>query len=313
MIYFLYGEDDFRIKQRLDSLRIGLLKTDANLDIQIRDAANLSAADLNDLVMTQSLLSNSKMIVINHPIEEGAEGFRNGLISLLANPLPAGVVLVLVEPQPDQRAKLFKLLNKFIAEAYPLLKVPEARKWLQDRAKSDGIKLDVAAVNLLADNFGDDLWRMSSELDKLSTFARGALIDKSTIDLLTPRALADNIFATIEALAKKNFALANQLINRQLLLGMAEQQLIAMIAYQFRNIVLLRAWLDKGVKPGELAAKTQLHPYVVQKTAEISRQFSILELAKVFHLLQRVDAAIKTGKTPPRVGLDILTAQVVSA
>ena len=313
MIYFLYGEDDFRIRQRLAELRSGLLKTDANLDIQIKEAAGLTAVDLNSLVMTQSLLSISKLIVINQPIEGGTDDLRSGLVELLGRPLPEGVVLVLVERQPDQRTKLFKLLNKFMAEAYPLLRVPEVKKWLQNQASARGVRIDDAAAGILVENFGDDLWRMSHELNKLSTFTANQPITVATVNQLTPRSLTDNIFATIEALAKKNLSLANQLINRQLLLGMAEQQLIAMIAYQFRNIVLIRAWLDQGIKPTDLAAKTGLHPYVVQKTAELSRRSSISELARVFYLLQRVDTAIKTGKTPPRVGLDILTAQVVSA
>jgi DNA polymerase-3 subunit delta len=312
MIYFFYGEDDFRIKQRLAELRAGLCKTDINLDVQSRDAADLTVAELSSLVMTQSLLSASKLIVINQPITNSADSLRDGLVELLTHPTPEGVVLVFIESQPDQRTKLFKLLNKFIVEAYPLLRMPEAKRWLQDRARAQGVELDAAAAAALVENFGDDLWRMSSELNKLATFTDGKLIVKATIDQLTPRSLTDNIFSTIEALAKKNLALANQLINHQLLLGMPEQQLIAMIAYQFRNIVLIRAWLDQGVKPSDLAAKTGLHPYVVQKTAELSRRFSISELAKVFYLLQRVDTAIKTGKTPPRVGLDILTAQVVS-
>ncbi|MBN2585549.1 DNA polymerase III subunit delta [Patescibacteria group bacterium] len=313
MIYFLYGEDDFRIKRRLIELRTGLFKTDANLDFQIKEAANLTAADLNSLVMTQSLLSASKLIVVSQPIKDSSEDLRKGLTELLARPVPDGVVLVFIETQPDQRTKLFKLLNKFVAESYPLLRVPEAKRWLQEQAQKRGVKIDITAVSMLAEDFSDDLWRMSSELDKLATFTGNKLITSDSIEQLTPRPLTDNIFLTIEALAKKNFALANKLINRQLLLGMAEQQLIAMIAYQFRNIVLIRAWLDQGVKPSELPTKTQLHPYVVQKTTELSRQFSISDLSKIFYLLQRVDAAIKKGITPPRVGLDILTAQLVNA
>jgi DNA polymerase III subunit delta len=313
MVYFFYGEDDFRISQRLTALRAGLLKSDPNLDVVNRDASNLTSAELANLVMTQSLLSSSKLIIINRPFEDDAEGMREGLAKLLAQPLPEGVVLVLIDSQPDQRTKLFKLLNKFIAEPYHSLKAPEAKQWLAQQAKAQGININTEAATTLANSFGNDLWRMSNELNKLELFAGGRLIDQSTVDLLTPRPLADNIFLAIEALAKKNFAVANQLINRQLILGMPEQQLLAMIAYQFRNIVLIRGWLDRGTKLADLAAKTQLHPYVVQKTAELARRFSIPELAKVFYLLQRVDAAIKTGKTPPRVGLDILTAQIVSA
>ena len=313
MVYFFYGEDDFRITQRLSALRAGLLATDANLDVVDRSAEGVTATELCSLVLTQSLLSNSKLIVINQPIENGTEEFRDGLVKLLAQPLPEGVVLVLIERQPDQRTKLFKLLNKFIAESYHPLKAPEAKQWLRQQAKARGANISPEAVDELVSSFGHDLWRMNNELNKLELFVSGGEIDRSVVDLLTPRPLTDNIFLAVEALAKKNFALSNQLINRQLILGMSEQQLLAMIAYQFRNIVMIRGWIDRGVKLTDLPAKAQLHPYVVQKTAELARRFSVPELAKVFYLLQRVDAAIKTGKTPPRVGLDILTAQIVSA
>lgn len=313
MIYFFYGEDDFRIKQRLNELKAGLQQADANLDVQIRPAAELRLADLQNLTVTQSLLTQSQLIVVQEPISAGSEELREDLLTWLDQPLPDEVTLVFTERQPDQRTKLFRRLNQFMAEAYPPLRAPEANRWLQQQAARRGVKIEAAAATLLTDSFSDDLWRMSQELDKLALFSAGRPIDKKMVDELVPRPLTDDIFATIEALARKNLASANQLINRQLILGMPEQQLLAMIAYQFRNLVLIKSWLDRGTKASDLAAKTQLHPYVVQKTTELARRFSLSELARIFYLLQRVDSAIKKGLTTPRVGLDILTAQVVSA
>lgn len=313
MIYFFYGEDDFRLKQRLNELKGGLLKADPNLDVQARSAAELRLPDLHNLVLTQSLLTRSKLIVVEDPISAGSEEFRDELLDWLPSSLPEGVVLVFIERQPDQRTKLFKQLSKFVVGAYPRLREAEARQWLEREADRRGAKIDAEAVTFLADTFNDDLWRMTAELNKLTLFSSGQLINKKMVDEIVPQTLTDDIFATIEALAKKNFALANKLINRQLLLGMAEQQLLAMIAYQFRNLVLIKSWLTKGTKVSALSSATQLHPYVVQKTTAWAQRFSLPELARIFYLLQRVDSAIKKGLTPPRVGLDILTAQVVSA
>ncbi len=161
-------------------------------------------------------------------------------------------------------------------------------------------------------DFSNDLWRLSKETEKLAMFSPGQIVDKNTVEKVVPQILNDNIFATIDALAKRNAKLANKLINTQLSLGMNEQQLLTMIAYQFRNMVLIKSLTEQGIGEGRLASVSKLHPYVVQKTRVFIKDFSAAKLSKVFSILHKVDVAIKTGKTPPQVGLDILTAQVMS-
>ena len=116
----------------------------------------------------------------------------------------------------------------------------------------------------------------------------------------------------IDALANKNLPVANKLINVQLALGMTETELLTMMAYQFRNILWVKSLQDQKLASAQIIERTKLHPFVVQKSLAFAKGFSFAQLQRIFYLLQRVDLAMKSSQTPPKVGLDILAAQIVS-
>lgn len=316
MIYFLYGTDSFRLHQRVRELKDALISASPSLDYQRLDASNLTTSDFTSAILSQSLLASQKLVIIDNLISRGSDELKESMKAWLEgpDPLPDEVVVVFQEvDEPDKRTRLFKLLSGFRAEHYEPLKLSAAQNWLSSRVDKLGLKLSADVSAALVENFSGDLWRLDQELQKLFWFSGGKTIDKVVMEQLVPHQLNDNIFQTIDALANQDLRLANRLINSQLALGANEQQLLAMIAYQFRNIILVTALTHQGIPFSNLAAKSQLHPYVVKKTAAFAKNFSLEQLSRVFQILHRVDTAIKNGKTPPGVGLDILTAQIVSS
>lgn len=320
MIYFFYGTDLFRMHQRILQLRKELLssgdfgRVDRGLDYQALDALGLSFANFISVVSTQSLLTSRKMIVIEDLIANGSEGLKESIISWLDRPPNEIVIIFRENNNPDQRTRLFKALSSFQVEHYGPLRPAQVHHWLDAEARRLELKLSFPASQMLARNFSNDLWRLSKELEKLSSFSgRDKVVDEKILIQLVPPVLNDNIFQTIDALAKKDLALANRLINIQLTIGMNEQQLLVMIAYQFRNTALVKALIDRGVSEKNLAAVSRLHPYVAKKVAGFARGFSSSQLSRIFYIIHKVDIAIKNGRTPPRVGLDILMAQVANS
>ena len=309
MIYFIHGTDNFRINQRIKELRAG----NPDADYQTLNAKGLSFVDFNNVVSTQSLLSPHKIVVVEDIVSEGSEELRKEVVSWLDKNVFGEIMIIFREDgEPDRRTTLFKRLNKSITEQYNKLKPVQAKQWLKEQSNNLNLQLTPEASEVLLRDFSNDLWRLTKETEKLSMFSEGQVIDKAMINKLVPQMLDDNIFDTMDALAKKNIKLANKLINTQLALGMNEQHLLTMIAYQFRNMVLIKSLTEQGIGEGKLASVAQLHPYVVQKTKSFIKDFSTLKLSKIFSILHKVDVAIKSGKTPPQVGLDILTAQIIS-
>jgi len=221
MIYFIHGTDNFRINKRIKELRTG----NQDADYQVLNAKGLSFVDFNNVVSTQSLLSPHKIVVVENIVKEASEELRKEVVSWLGKNVFDEIIVIFKEDgEPDRRTKLFKTLSKSITEQYDKFKPVQARQWLKDQSNSLNLQLAAEASEMLLRDFSNDLWRLTKETEKLAMFSEGQTIDGAMVKKLVPQVLDDNIFATIDALAKKNVGLANKLINTQLALGMNEQQ-----------------------------------------------------------------------------------------
>jgi len=314
MIYSLFGSDEFRIQERLRALKTEAENNAPSLDYSFIEASKCSWGELANLVEAQSLISAQRFLVIQNLIAEGQPEVQAWVAKWLAS-LPSGdaMTIVFIETQvPVKKGALSRQLANYPTEIYEPLNFTQTKTWLQAELRSRGLRVDPAVIEYLLTNCGSDVRRLSNELDKLAAFAPGQTINKSMVEQLVVPLLHDNIFQMIDALAHKNLPLANQLINSQLVLGAAEGELLAMIAYQFRNILLVQSLRNQKLSPAQIVAQTKLHPFVVRKSWEFARDFSLPQLQRIFYLLQKIDLAIKQNQTPPRVGLDILMAQIVS-
>jgi DNA polymerase-3 subunit delta len=83
-----------------------------------------------------------------------------------------------------------------------------------------------------------------------------------------------------------------------------------MIAYQFKNLLIVKELAQKGLMYASIVKKSGLHPFVVKKTYYLCNQFSFEELKKIYHNIFRVDLDIKTGKIEPEMALDLLVAKI---
>ena len=52
------------------------------------------------------------------------------------------------------------------------------------------------------------------------------------------------------------------------------------------------------------------HPYVIKKTIQQARSFSLSELKKIYQKIFQVDLGIKTGKIEPETALDLFVAEI---
>ena len=314
MIYSLFGSDEFRIQERLRALKTEAENNAPSLDYSFIEASKCSWGELASLVEAQSLISAQRFLVIQNLIAEGQSEAQTWIAKWLAS-LPSGdaITIVFIETQvPLKKSALSRQLASYPTEIYEPLNLAQAKAWLQTELHSRGLQTAAPVTEYLLANFGSDVRRLGNELDKLAAFAPGQTIDKSMVKQLVVPALHDNIFQMIDALAHKNLPLANQLINSQLVLGTAENELLAMIAYQFRNILLVQSLRNQKLSPAQIVAQTKLHPFVVRKSWKFAQDFSLSQLQRIFYLLQKIDLAIKQNQTPPKVGLDILMAQIVS-
>ena len=83
-----------------------------------------------------------------------------------------------------------------------------------------------------------------------------------------------------------------------------------MIAYQFKNLLIIKELQEAQNPYGVIAKKAGLHPFVVQKSYSLCNQFSIEQLKKIYQKIFQIDLDIKTVKIESETALDLLLAEI---
>jgi len=311
MIYFIYGQDSHRVKGKVEEIILGYKKVhESGLNLIYIDAVEKSFGDLCNNLKITSMFAEKKLIIVKNVFENLK--FQEAFVENIKNLEDSKDIIVISEPTaPDQRTKFFKALLKNVkCQEFEFLQPAMLRKWIIQEFEKNNIKVNMDALDLMISRVGGDLWQMVNEVKKLSNFKLGGIVDKKDVELLVGSNIENDIFKTIDALVSKDKKLALSLLHKHLDDGEAPLKLLAMISYQFRNLLVIRELQDMGLPYAAAVKKSGLHPFVAQKIFYIANQFSMLKLKKIYQKIFQVDSDIKTGKVEPETALDLLLASI---
>ena len=319
MIYFIYGEDSYRSKRKLEEIIEGYKKAHkSGLNLVWIDAnkpfgnaqGKQDFEDFYNYLKITSMFAEKKLLILKNIF--GDAKFQEEFSEIIKNLEDMKDIVVVYENEaPDQRTKFFKILQKSAkCQEFNHLQPAMLRKWIVQEFEKNKIEIDINAQNLLLSFVGNNLWQMANEINKLSNYRRGGVVRKEDVELLIKPNIENDIFKTIDALASKDKKQALSLLHKHLDNGDNSLYLLSMIAYQFRNFLVIKE-LQNAQKPYNLIAKISgLHPFVVQKSYYLCNQFSIEQLKKIYKKIFQVDSDIKTGKIEPETALDLLVAEI---
>ena len=111
-------------------------------------------------------------------------------------------------------------------------------------------------------------------------------------------------------MAQKNKKEAFSLLHKHIENGDNALYLLSMIAYQFKNLLIIKELIEKRLPYAVVSKNSGLHPFVVKKTYYLCGQFSFNELKKIYQKIFQADLDIKTGKIDPELTLDLLVSEV---
>jgi len=307
MIIFFYGEDTFRMRQKLRELKEKFVTASlGDTNLAVLDGERITYDEFVRQILAMPFLSKTRLVIVENLLrkakkdvaEKIPEGFKK---------MTASTVLVFVEEGiPDRRTALFRKLSKEKVEEFKLLEPESLRRWIKKEVETRGGTIDSAAILKLAEFVGNDLWRMTNEIDKLIAF--GPKITHQNIEILVNPQIQANIFNLIDAMAQKNIKLANKELYRLLNSGANELYILTMIIYQYRNLLIIKDLGErlKNTNRWALAKKAGLHPFVIQKSLAVLPKYSLDQLKNVYGILQDFDVRMKTGKIESRVALELL-------
>ncbi len=311
MIIFLYGQDSYRSKQKLDEIIDHYKKAGkSGLNLTSIDAKEADFSDFYDALKISPMFSETKLVVLKNLFSN--KSFQEDFLEEVKTLQTLKDVVVVYENEaPDQRLRLYKsLLKDCKCQEFALLDNKNLKVWAQKEFEKNHAKINADALDLLVGYVGSNGWQLSNEIKKLADFKNSLVVRKDDVALLVKPNIEADIFNTIDSLAEKNKERALRLLHTHIDNGDNPLYLLSMIGYQFRNLLLVKELSEKGLMYASIVKKSGLHPFVVKKTYFQCRQFSFSDLKAIYRKIFAMDSAIKIGKIEPETALDLLVSQI---
>lgn len=341
MIYLLHGSDELLRSERLAAIRAALGPPElAELNTSWLDGRKTSVAEVCYHCDVVPFLTPRRLVIVSGLLarlrrrpagkkgetpEKGeadqgsprADAERDALLGYLPS-LPDVSDLVLVEAETLARhERAFKELA-LLAEAgraeIVLCEPPEERDlpdWVGRRARIKGGAIEREAAFDLAASIGRNLRLLDNELDKLIAYRGGAgPVRREDVRLLVPYLQEASIFDMVDAIGQQDASKAVRLLGELERDGAAPLYLLSMIVRQFRILVQVSDLMGRGLGKEEIAKAIGLHPFPTQKAMQQCHRWRMEDLEAVYVRLLETDLAIKTGKMPDDLALELLVVEL---
>jgi DNA polymerase-3 subunit delta len=315
MLIFLYGEDSFRSKRKLQEIIEEYKKVHKNgLNLTIIDCQSADFEDFKREIETVSMFKEKKLIILKNAFS--AVEFEKSLLDCKNNLLKdkENIIVFFEDGKADSRKSFFKFLEKNSkSQEFKSLSALQLLAFAKKEFEKYGVKIQNEALGQLVIFCGSDLWRLFNEIKKLAAFKvkdKIREVNLKDVELMVNSEIETDIFKTIDAIARKNKKQALGLLYSHLEDGDSVPYLLSMINFQFRNLLLIKDLLEKRTQYHLIAQKSGIHPFVVRKSYELCEKFTLPEIKKIYQKIFEADINIKTGKIEPQTALDLLIAGI---
>lgn len=322
MIILVYGDDSFRVQEKVTELRAAFTKkfdpTGINLSV-FPDAktGKMDPAEVIRSAMSFPFLAERRMVIARDLIASTKK--ENDWADNL-DKIPAATIFIMwetLEPKALEKKPLFKKL-KDLAEAhfypFPKLEGSALSKWTAGRVVERGGTIAPEALRALIERAGEDLWQLDGEIQKLIAYADGEQITKEMVDKLVRTSFDSNIFALMDAVSSHRAAQVLQLLEEERASGAADGYIFSMLLRQVRILLSVRLCLDENPRANssDIATALDLHPFVAGKALQQARGVSTNKLRLVHDLLYTFDVGMKTGKYSDKISVDLAVVKLLS-
>ncbi len=314
MIIFLYGEESFRLRERLKQLKKAFAEKYDRSHMVTLEGRGLTVGDFHNAVSSLGLFSDKRFIVVDGLLRQQKskkilDDFYNYLTQ---KTLPEDSVVVFAEdcePAEKPHAMWKVLLAGKHVTHFAQLSASLAHDWAVRQAAELGCAIEPDALRYVTLCTGNDLWALHHEIHKLCLGSTASVITMAQARSVVRSPFDENIFHFIDALSQRNASLSLRLLEDQFAAGAETPMLLGHLSRQFRLLAHLRS-LPENMKETDVQKCVGVHPYVLRKTRAFTTFFSPADLQRIFGDLVEVDRRLKTTSVDPKAALVAFVASV---
>ena len=310
-IFLFTGEESYLIHEQISGWKKAFVEKHGDINFAALDSGEIPINDIILQTEAMPFLGDKRLIFIyglpDAPKTRNAGKVTNKdekreldleKLEKALDDIPETTIMVFVQSKPDKRKSFYKnLVKKAELKEFKQLQGSDLIKWVQKMTKQKGNNISSSDAEFLIGLAGSDLWRLSHEIEKITSYADEKEIDKKIINHLVIPTLEANIFHFTDALGAKNHKTAIQDLHKIISSGDSLCQVFYMIVRQFRLLLQVGGYteLNPSASSATIASMLKIHPFVAKNTLTQSRHFKISELKKAYQSLLDIDIALKTS------------------
>ncbi len=293
-LYLFFGEEDFLIEERIAEMKKGV--SNPSMNVEQIDGEEPDLAEIISALQTQPLLTGEKLLIIRN-VDLKSKVWDEILPSLKI--IPQGTTVVFWASSVSRASKLYKLVDD-IGEVYEFKSFADWQQdqvisWITRRVSSLGKEIDYEAAEQFQDICGNNLHKLSSEIDKLLTYVgdQRKIKKEDVLALASPGEISE--FALSDALMQKN--LKKSLAAFQILYKNKADlfRILSLLAANYRTILQIKEFAGFKRNAKKIAETVGANPYFVRKCMEKEKNFEVEELKRNLELILDTDLKLKSG------------------
>ena len=316
-IYFLQGEESFYIDQVSNYIENNLLSdAEKGFNLTIMYGKDCKMHEVLTNAKRFPMMSERQVVIVKeaHLLDDfKKEEGRTLLEAYIVNPSTTTVLLFCYKyGKLNGSTKLAKALKKnatvMVSDKLREYKVPA---WIIAYLSNKGYKITEMASRLLADHIGNNLERLSNEIDKLLiNHQRDLTIDEEAIEKNIGISKDYNVFELQSAILNRDVLKANKIVKY---FGANPKDhhpipIIALIYGLFSKLVVTHQTSDKSQQ--NLARVIRVNPYFVKDYLLGIKNYPLYKVLNNIEFIHQADLQIK-GVDSPAISDENILKQLV--
>ena len=310
-IYYLHGEEAFFIDQISKAIETTVL-TEAERDFNqtIVYGRETDVSTIISMAKRFPMMASHQVVIVKE-----AQHLKriDDLLSYAENPQPSTILVFCHKyGKLDGRKKISQKIKKSF-ELFESKKLFDNQipTWISNHLKMKGFGITPTATMMLSEYLGNDLSRITNELEKLLIDAKSdILINEQDVQDRVGISKDFNVFELQRALGIKNIYKSNQIIhyfasdpkNHPLVM------IIPILYNYFSNLGIIHSLKDKSSR--SVASALSVNPYFVNDLLSASKNYPYTKIIRIIGYLRSYDAKSKGIKNLSSSNEDLMKEMI---
>ncbi|GGH27540.1 DNA polymerase III subunit delta [Dyadobacter endophyticus] len=298
-LYFLHGDEPYYIDSIAEELENKVVpESERGFNQFVLYGKDTDVAGVLSYARRFPFMAERQLVLVKEAhrlngIEQKEQQQR--LEDYALNPVPSTVLVFCYHANADERKSYLKACNAngVVVQSKKMYdnKLPD---WVGSFCQHEGVKISPKAVQMLVDNIGNDLKRLSNEIRKIMVNLRvDEGIDATAIEKFVGISKEYNVFEFQKALMHRDVLKANQ-IAAFFASNSKDNPLAPVLIILFgffSKLLLTHAARDKSEKG--LAVELGVNPYFVKDYLLAARNYPMGKVVNIIHYLRESDGRLK--------------------